>query len=221
MPTTLEDLVIAARAPAYAGDVDQASRLIGLLPDAKRGEEVAAAYRARIPVPAFREMLSSAWQHDHDKVLRAAGHRDATLRKWFVYADFDLTHIPDHVTIFRGGVCFKTDDRYWQCPASLCWGHSWSIDRDAACFFASVFGLRRADGYPCVVSIRVHRRRIFAFLPERSESEVVAFTRGSTRHIIDGVSVSATAAGFDWRPSDELQTAWRTAGERYSKRHPR
>ena len=59
-------------------------------------------------------MLSSAWEGDYDEVLRAAGHREATLRKWFVYADFDLTHIPDHVTIFRGGVCFKADDHYWQ-----------------------------------------------------------------------------------------------------------
>ena len=75
----------------------------------------------------------------YDEVLRAAGHRDATLRKWFVYADFDLSHIPDYVTIFRGGVCFKTDDHYFgNAPASLCWGHSWSIDRDTACFFASV-----------------------------------------------------------------------------------
>ena len=58
--------------------------------------------------------MSSAWEGDYDEVLRAAGHREATLRKWFVYADFDLTHIPDHVTIFRGGVCFKADDHYWQ-----------------------------------------------------------------------------------------------------------
>ena len=100
LPTTSEDQVLAARA-AYAGDVDQALHLISLLPNAKRGEEVAAAYRARIPVPAFREMLSSAWEGDYDEVLRAAGHRDATLRKWFVYADFDLTHIPDHVTACR------------------------------------------------------------------------------------------------------------------------
>ena len=101
LPTTSEDQVLAARA-AYAGDVDQALHLISLLPNAKRGEEVAAAYRARIPVPAFREMLSSAWEGDYDEVLRAAGHReDATLRKWFVYANFDLTHIPDHVTACR------------------------------------------------------------------------------------------------------------------------
>ena len=78
-----EAMITAARESAYAGDVEEAEHLVGLLPNARRGEEVKNAYRTRVPVPAFRAILEGAWMHDHDEVQRAAGHKDSTLRKWF------------------------------------------------------------------------------------------------------------------------------------------
>ena len=41
--------VTAARESAYAGDVEEAEHLVGLLPNARRGEEVKNAYRTRVP----------------------------------------------------------------------------------------------------------------------------------------------------------------------------
>ncbi len=81
-----------------------------------------SAYRARVPVPAFRAILERAWEHDHREVQRAAGHKNETMRKWFVYAAFDVSQIPETVTLYRGGLCFLKDDDRWQAPRSLCWG---------------------------------------------------------------------------------------------------
>ena len=97
-------------------------------------------------------------------------------------------------------------------------GPSWSLHRDVACFFASVYPERFAalpQAYPCVVSVSVPRRYALAHLTGRSEVEVVAFTRRLKSHIIDGANMLAAKAGFDWRPSDGLQAAWREAGERW------
>ena len=220
---TFEDLIIAGRAAAYEGELNEGSRLIGRLPNSERGVEISRAFEAKIPVRAFREMLDAAWTLDHREVFRAAGHDDKILKRWFKYAAFDVSHIDEHVTLYRGGTCFGSpEDRFWQVPGSLGWGHSWTLDRDAACFFAIAYSRRvhRPRGYPCVVAIRVPRRYALAHFKDRNENEIVAFTRTLNRHIIDGENGSALKAGFDWRPSDELRSSWLAAGERYLLSRP-
>jgi len=214
---TLEDLIAAARAAAYAGEPDQGFELITLSPNSLRGLEVAKAFDAQIPVTTFREILDSAWTHDHREVLRAA-RKDQVLKRWFKYAAFDVSHLDKHMTLYRGGTCFFKDDRYWQVPGSLCWGHSWTLDRDTACFFATIYSQRFAlptGSYPCVVAIQAPLRYALAHFTGRNESEIIAFTRALKRHIIDGDNISVAKAGLTWRPSSELIAAWREAGERY------
>lgn len=214
----LEDLIAAARAAAYAGKPEQGLRLITLSPNSLRGAEVAKAFDAQIPVTTFREMLDAARTFDHREVLIAAGS-DQVLKRWFEYAAFDVSHLEKHITLYRGGTCFFKDDDHWQTPVSLSGGHSWTVDRDTACFFATIYPRRfplPPDSYPCVVAIRVPRRYVLAHFTGRDESEVIAFTRALNRHIIDCDNISATRAGFTWRPSDMLKANWREAGERYS-----
>jgi hypothetical protein len=217
---SLDDMIVAARTAAYAGEPDEGFRLIVLSPNSSRGLEVARAFHAQIPVATFREMLEAAWTQDHWEVFRAAGN-DQMLKRWFKYAAYDVSQLASDVTLYRGGTCFYKDDTHWQTPGSLCWGHSWALDRDAACFFATVYAQRSpsslpAGAHPCVVAIQVPRRYVLAHFTDRQESEIVAFTRSLNRHIIDGANVSAARAGISWRPSDELKTAWREAGEGYS-----
>lgn len=213
----LNRMIEAARAAAYAGEPDQGHRVIMLSPNSLRGVEVAKAFDTQIPVTAFREILDSAWTLDHWEVLRAVG-KDQVLKRWFKYAAFDVSHLEKHLTLYRGGTCFFKDDRHWQVPASLCWGSSWTLDRDTACFFATIYSQRfalPAGSYPCVVAIQVPRRYALAHLTERNESEIIAFTRSLDRHIIDGDNISVARAGFNWRPSDKLKASWLDAGERY------
>jgi len=213
----LNRMIEAARAAAYVGEPDQGHRVITLSPNSLRGLEVAKAFDAQIPVTTFREILDAAWTLDHWEVLRAAGKEDV-LKRWFKYAAFDLSHLAEHLTLYRGGTCFFNDDRHWQTPDSLCGGHSWTLDRDTACFFATIYSQRfalPAGSYPCVVAIQVPRRYALAHFTGRDENEVIAFTRSLNRHIIDGDNISAARAEFSWRPSDELKASWREAGERY------
>jgi hypothetical protein len=107
------------RENAYAGDVDAAQTYILRLDNRERGDAVRDTYEARIPTEAFRVILASAWSHDHQEVWRAACYETATLQKWFRFAEFDVSHLPDPVTLWRGGVCFFRDDQYCETPLSL------------------------------------------------------------------------------------------------------
>jgi hypothetical protein len=220
--TTLGELIADARAQAYAGNADAATTYMFRLPNSDRGYAVEDAYKAQIPTAAFREILYAAWDHDHTEVWRAANRKSDKLREWFRAAEFDVSHLPDMVTLWRGGVCFRDSDDYWETPLSLTWGPAWSLRRDVACWFATTWQVAESrlngfpNAYPCVIKITVSRRYCLAHLTGRSEDEIIAFTRRLRAHRIDGSDVRACdVAQFNWRPSDQQTQEWRSVSARY------
>ena len=69
-----------------AGDEVAATKAMQLAPNENRGRIVRVAYRANIPNPAFRELVSTAWLYDREWLQHAAGGpaaRQSTLMRWF------------------------------------------------------------------------------------------------------------------------------------------
>lgn len=159
---------------AFDGDVDAALDLACGLEDSKRGVIAVAMWRAKVPVPAYRVLLSATWGHDHRYVIDAAQTR-RTLGCMFRYAAFPLPdELPDVVTVWRGTSCLPIKEARA--------GYSWSTDRDCACWFAMRFADR--NGSPLVLTAEVPKRDIALFTSERSESEAVLMRQPAAR--IDG-----------------------------------
>ena len=160
--------------PAFAGDVDAAGNLVVALSNAERGAVALFMWRAKVPVDAFREYFSNAWDHDHRYVIEAAQTR-RRLGFMFRYASFTLpAELPDMVTVWRGTshLPFKEAKR----------GYSWTTDRDTACWFAMRFAA--TNGSPLVITADIAKRDIALFHNERKESEAVLMRPPAAR--IDG-----------------------------------
>lgn len=149
--------------PAFAGDVEAASRLSCSLENHERGLVAVAMWRAKVPAGAFGAYLSSVWVHDHRWVIEAARNR-RTLAYMFRYANFPLPQeLPDVVTLWRGTSKLPI--------AEARAGYSWTNDRDVACWFA--MGNAKRDGSPLVLAAEVAKTDIVLFHLERNESEAV------------------------------------------------
>jgi hypothetical protein len=151
-------------AAALAGDINAAGALSVALSNAKRGNVAVAFWRAGAPREAFRELLGAVWGHDHRELIVAAGTR-RRLHALFRYAQFDTSHLPDVIQVWRGaaGLGFTR-------TAS---GYAWTTERDIACWFA----MRRATyfGDPIVLTAHIPREVVAFYTDERHEKEVVMF----------------------------------------------
>ncbi len=164
-------------APTFAGNPESALSLSWALDNPKRGFFTVALWRARIPVPAFRAFLASAWEHDHRWLKAAAREHRAPLRRMFRYAAFELpAHLPDVVTVWRGTSHLT--------HAEAARGYSWTTDRDCACWFAMRFADR--NGRPLVLRSEAPRAEIMLFHDGRNEAEAVIFDRKRSLAPIDG-----------------------------------
>lgn len=158
-----EPYEIKTMAAAFDGDVEAAGTLFSSLKNDVRGQMALAMWKAKVPKVAFREYLQSAWDHDHDRVVDAAKTR-RTLTGMFRYAAFPLPdELPERVTLWRGTSRLT--------PAEAVQGHSWTTDRDVACWFAVRFASRNESAL--VLSAEVARADIALFHLGRSESEAV------------------------------------------------
>jgi hypothetical protein len=206
------------RARAYEGDVDAAQQYMVCLPNARRGEEVLNAYRAGVPVPSLRAMLEMAWNQDHDILVAAAGHN---LKRLFEAAEFDVSCLPPKVTLWRGGVCFFRDEYHFETPWTLLRGIAWSARREVACFFATTFRAAETrlthlpDAYPCVIRVAVPRKSVLAYITDRSEDELIAYTGRLRSHCIDDLELNPRDVGKDWRPPAQVVAGWRAAAQRW------
>lgn len=159
---------------AFDGDVEAAFSLSCDLEKHKLGIVAVAMWRAKVPVEAFRAYFRSVWMHDHRHVIDAAQNR-RTLSYMFRYAAFPLpAELPDVVTVWRGTSHLPIKEAKT--------GHSWTTDRDCACWFA--MRLAGNDGSPLVLAADVAKRDIALFTYERSESEAVLIRPPAAR--IDG-----------------------------------
>lgn len=148
---------------AIAGDCGAASALVASSPNELRGVIAVYFYLVAAPLSAYRSVLSDAWIHDYGAVV-AASKTIKRLRAMFRQAAFPIPDsLPDPVRIYRGtsGVSFKTAGK----------GHSWTIDRDTACWFAMRFAEYR--GSPLVISADIQRKNILYYTNDRGEGEVV------------------------------------------------
>jgi hypothetical protein len=148
---------------AFNGDVDAAGSLTFRLSNDKRGAVAVAMWRAKVKREAFREYFSSVWEHDHHYVIDAAQTR-RTLGYMFRYAAFPIpAELPDVVTLWRGTSKLTI--------AEAREGYSWTIDRDAACWFAMRFA--DINGAPLVLTAEVAKSDIALFTNAREESEAL------------------------------------------------
>lgn len=161
-------------AQAFDGDIEAAFSLCVALRNELRGAVAVAMWRAKVPRPAYRAFLSSAWMHDHREVEAAAQNR-RTLAFMFRYAAFELpAELPDVVTVWRGTSYLSLEDAKK--------GYSWTTDRDMACWFAMRFA--EFNGSPLVLTADIAKRDIAMFTNERGESEAVLMRPPTAR--IDG-----------------------------------
>lgn len=151
-------------AAALAGDIDAAGALSVALSNSKRGNVVVAFWRAGAPREAFRELLGAVWDHDHTELIAAARTR-RRLRALFRYAQFDTSHLPDVIQVWRGSAGLGV--------TRTANGYAWTTDRDVACWFA----MRRVSyfGDPIVLTARIPREAVAFYTDERHEKEVVVF----------------------------------------------
>jgi hypothetical protein len=151
-------------AATFGGDPRAAFYLIIAAPNDKRGELALWCWRAKIPVAAFREVLLSVWNHDHEYLISAAGGR-RTLRAMFNYANFPVAGLPPVLTAYRGTSAVS------QRLAAK--GLAWTLDRRVACWFA--MRSRAKDMAPLVLKTTVAREQVALHTNERKEREVVLF----------------------------------------------
>lgn len=144
------------------GDGEDAEHLVWASSNSKRGLVTVGLYNARVPNPAFRNSLRAAWDHDHREVIAAAESR-RRLISMFRYAEFPVPLPDGPVTIWRGcsSLGLKEARR----------GHSWTTNRDVACWFAIRFA--SANGRPLVLKRVVEKAQLVYFSNERDESEVI------------------------------------------------
>lgn len=141
-------------------------------------------WRAKVPLTAFRAYFSSVWDHDHGRVIAAAGSR-RNLAHMFRYAAFPIpSGLPNSFTVWRG-----TNQTGFE-PARK--GYSWTTGRDVACWFA----MRGAGADSAIVlSATVNKADIVMFHDARCEREVV-LVRPPVDVCIDGTP-------NDWRKGYE------------------
>lgn len=171
---------------ALAGDARDFERLVGSAPNHLRVVTAMWTYLCR-PVQEHRATLHMAWGHDHQHVIAEAGST-ARLRTMFRRADFSIPDfIPDPVQVWRG--VSGTGYRKW---ASR--GHSWTLNRDVACFFAT----RHGRPEPLVISATIPRSDILFYSNERHEEEVV-LGRFPTEVSVDPSPTDWQSAGMTWK----------------------
>jgi hypothetical protein len=158
-----EPYEIKTMTAAFDGDVAAAGTLSVSLKNDLRGEMAVAMWRSGVPKEAFREYFSSAWDHDHHRVVDAAKNRK-TLASLFRYGAFSLPgDLPERVTLWRGTSRLMLDEAVR--------GYSWTTDKDAACWFAMRFASYNWSAL--VLSAEVAKEDIALIHHGRSESEAV------------------------------------------------
>jgi hypothetical protein len=170
---------LADELPSYAlkhldsgltGDVDAGEALVFAAPNEFRGIIAIAAYLSGVPNPGYQTIVNNVWNHDHQYLMYAAEDWDVCVRSVIAAAKFDVGHLPDSFSIWRGtGGCPITEAAR---------GLSWTTDRDTACWFAF-----RSYQNPVVV-LRATISRDDVIFASIYESEIIP--RADVSAIVDG-----------------------------------
>lgn len=168
----------------------------GYVPRVMREPVLRAAVIAKMPRPAFREMVSQLWTDNRHERMTLDG-----ARRIFEYAEFDVSHLPEKVSLYRGALAKPTTARK---------GISWTLDRDVAAWFA----MRPAGGQPVVLKVEVTRSSIAAFFDHTEQECVVFGVRGSRVDLMPDMPLQL----FTGAPNDVFQ-AWQEASDRHILRN--
>ena len=162
------------------GDADAALSLNVAMSNHERGLVAVALWRAKIPLPAFREFLAATWEHDHRHLIHAAQTR-RRLASMFRYAAFILpSDLPDMVPVWRGTSKLS--------QAQSARGYSWTTSKEVAYWFARRFA--SINGNPLVLAAQAPKSDVAFFTNSRQEHEVVLLAPPK------GVRVDSAASDF-------------------------
>jgi hypothetical protein len=193
--------------------VEEAERIIFMLPNADRGNAARGLYRERKKIGndvAFAGMMK-AWGHDHAGTVKALGSQRQfakTLRRV----------APPHgrtrpVQAWRG---VTIRNAAWH-PAEAAMGIAWTTERDVAAWFALRFhdSNRRAFVFHTVFDAD----EIIVFGDESSENEIIIdlgdFPR--RRVIVDYDGTNCFTLDCRAAPSKVTLGTWREAHDRYER----
>ena len=143
--------------------------------------------------PEFRDQLRAAWLDDRKGSMESiVGHQ--TLREWFEHAAFDVSHLPDKITAYRGVVLrSKTSTE----AGFAAVGVSWTTRPEIADFYAR-HKLHVHPGTPFVLKVEIERKNIVAHFTERREDELIVF--GPTEIIEDEPAFACRSSTSDQSP---------------------
>ena len=134
------------------GDVEVLYRL---LPADLRGPLLLCLHHWNAAPEVLRECIRHFWKVDSGAILKPHGFSLECAREMFRQAQFPLPHdIPQIVRVWRG-----TAGRTLE---QACEGLCWTLDRDAACWFATVYE-DQTPGDPIVVTASIQADQILFF----------------------------------------------------------
>jgi hypothetical protein len=161
---------------ALTGDMAAVRRLVDAAPNAFGPYLAEMFYRRGVPDEAFRTVLTEVWDHDHQNLRAVKSNRVIAM---FRTARFPAAHLPDPVRVWRGE-SGDSDEPLRRL--------SWTLDRDTACWFATMWP--GAGANPRMLVASVLRRAVLMHHTGRGEDEIV--TPGAINPVIDG-------SPDDWR----------------------
>jgi hypothetical protein len=148
--------------PAFAGDQEAAGYLIISAPNRFRGCIARLAYNLRLPNPAYREIVGTAWGHDPEAVMDAVKYNTGLARRMLARCEV-RPKLSGPVRIYRGTSGIS--------PRLAVRGLSWSLSADIAAWFA--WRWQNVNGKPVVVAADVAAESLIYFDDGRGEMEVV------------------------------------------------
>ena len=161
LPDYAAEKLAAAISPGATPD--DALSLVAACPNTFRGWVAVLFYLMRddLAFKTCREGFATAWRHDHQSVIDAAGN-SSRMRAMFRHCGTPpQSEVRGEIRVWRGahGVDATTAAR----------GISWTLDRDVACWFAGQHSHRA----PIVVAADIDAAEIVHFDDGRDEREVV------------------------------------------------
>jgi hypothetical protein len=161
------------------------------LSDPQKGALVPCLVRWGASPKTLRQCLRHVWKVDSELILTALGGSLEDARALFRRAQFPLPEsLPAVVTVYRGTAGRTLE----QAREGLCW----TLARDAACWFATLYERRNA-GNPLVVTAPVRRDQILFFDEDDGlHEEEVVLDRISSGDIDPGGEAEWRARGYQY-----------------------
>ena len=156
---------------AQDGDVEAAEWIITGVPNPLQPVVLEAALGRNMPPSVVRRMIEILWMHNWEwwecwNIWRY-GLSDGHMPEIFAQAQFDISHLPEYVEIWRGTQLDpeSSGDAKFYLSRSM----SWTLRRPLAHWFADY----RVGEMPIVGRCRLHRSFVLAHLTERVEDEII------------------------------------------------